>query len=247
MPGLDFDAEDLGVPDAVPEPVRVVQPVYDRPVAESPLKRRHYEMRQLAQHSSASVEHYTPEDIIARARYVLGSIDVDPASSWLVQRRIQATQWYGIQENMCTRTDGLRAQWPGRVWLNPPGGKTEKHAPHLCSISKSYACVWWAKLIDEYRSGRTTAALYLGFSLEQLAVSQRLDGVTPILVYPTIILRDRLCFDYPRDTSDGNPRAQTEIVKGSQPTHGNFITGIGVDMARFREAFGGLGVLVVAG
>lgn len=48
---------------------------------------------------------------------MLGGIDLDPASSALANRTVEATTYYTIND------DGLDQPWSGRVWLNPPYGR----------------------------------------------------------------------------------------------------------------------------
>jgi hypothetical protein len=69
-------------------------------------------------HSAASVEHFTPAPVIAAARSVLGAIDLDPASCLIANEVVRAEQIYTAAD------DGLSAPWVGRIFLNPPGGKT---------------------------------------------------------------------------------------------------------------------------
>ncbi len=57
---------------------------------------------------------YTPPEYIAAAREVMGDIDLDPASSDIAQKDIQATNYYTKEIN------GLTEPWEGRIWLNPP-------------------------------------------------------------------------------------------------------------------------------
>jgi len=67
--------------------------------------------------SSESNEWYTPAEIIETARRVLGGIDLDPASTEEANETVRARKIYTIEDN------GLRWQWYGNVWLNPPYGK----------------------------------------------------------------------------------------------------------------------------
>lgn len=59
-------------------------------------------------------EWYTPEKYIEAARRVLGVIDLDPASSLLSQKVVQARYFY------TSYTNGLQKKWYGKVWMNPP-------------------------------------------------------------------------------------------------------------------------------
>lgn len=60
-------------------------------------------------------EWYTPPEFIEAARAVLGGFDLDPASSEIANRRVQAAQIFTAKD------DGLTQEWPvGRIWMNPP-------------------------------------------------------------------------------------------------------------------------------
>lgn len=59
-------------------------------------------------------EWYTPEQYIEAAREMMGGIDVDPASSEIAQQTVKADAFFTIND------DGLRQDWNGKVWLNPP-------------------------------------------------------------------------------------------------------------------------------
>jgi ParB family chromosome partitioning protein len=65
-------------------------------------------------HNSGENEWYTQAIHIEAARNVLGCIDLDPASSELANKTIQAKRFYSAED------DGLSKKWKGDVWMNPP-------------------------------------------------------------------------------------------------------------------------------
>jgi phage N-6-adenine-methyltransferase len=87
-------------------------------------------------------ERYTPAKYIEAARMVLGTIDLDPATSELAQETVKAEDFYVEEE------DGLDKEWIGRVWLNPP-------------YHRELAPKFIKKLVQEYTAGRTTTAILL--------------------------------------------------------------------------------------
>jgi ParB family chromosome partitioning protein len=64
--------------------------------------------------NSGENEWYTPECYIESARLVMGSIDLDPASSIIANEIVKANKFYTQDE------DGLSFDWYGNVWMNPP-------------------------------------------------------------------------------------------------------------------------------
>lgn len=64
--------------------------------------------------NSGENEWYTPFKYINSAREVMGSIELDPASSEIANKTVNADKIYTIDDN------GLNKQWEGNVWLNPP-------------------------------------------------------------------------------------------------------------------------------
>lgn len=65
--------------------------------------------------NSGNNEWYTPEPFIKAARLVMGGFDLDPASSEIANRTVQAERIFTQDD------DGLKQDWPiGRIWMNPP-------------------------------------------------------------------------------------------------------------------------------
>ncbi len=93
-----------------------------------------------------SNEWYTPVRYIKAAREVMGGIDLDPASCKEANMVVRATRYYTQRE------DGLKQDWSGNVWLNPPYGKIN---------NKSTIELWIKRLIYEYRTGNVTSAILL--------------------------------------------------------------------------------------
>lgn len=96
--------------------------------------------------SSKTNEYKTPPYIMTSARAVLGKIDLDPASTDEANKIVKANKIYTIEDN------GLRFPWLGRVWLNPPYGKSGKHSNQER---------WLRYLIYQYQVGNTRSAIVL--------------------------------------------------------------------------------------
>lgn len=59
-------------------------------------------------------ERFTPKKYIESVRFVLGKIDLDPATSFLANKRVKANAIF-TKEN-----SGLDKKWFGNVYCNPP-------------------------------------------------------------------------------------------------------------------------------
>jgi ParB family chromosome partitioning protein len=64
--------------------------------------------------NSGENEWYTPIKYIESARLVMGTIDLDPATSVIANEIVKAKTFYTKED------DGLTKSWFGNVWLNPP-------------------------------------------------------------------------------------------------------------------------------
>lgn len=65
-------------------------------------------------HNSGENEWYTPIEYVEPFRSLVGTIDIDPASSKQANLTIQAKRIHTIDD------DGLTKKWKGSIWLNPP-------------------------------------------------------------------------------------------------------------------------------
>jgi ParB family chromosome partitioning protein len=161
--------------------------------------------------SSESPEWYTPERYVDAAREVLGSIDLDPASSAAANEVVRAKQFYSATD------DGLAQPWYGRVFLNPPYGT---------SAPKGSA-TFVPKLVTEYQSGRTTAAVLLtsahGTDTEWFS----------------------LLWDYTLCFTDHRLAFWNEDGDSAGPTFGSAFTYLGPDRDAFAHVFGAFGAIVV--
>ncbi len=184
------------------------------------------------QHSSETVEHFTPPEIVEAARDVLGTIDLDPASCALANRIVRAKAIFTKRRN------GLTKPWYGNVFLNPPGGVCDakgRSTRKRVSGGGSAAAAWWGKLATEYSEGRVDSAIFIGFSLELL---QRTQGRG----YPYMPLDCPFCIPTKRIRF---LRAHgRRVVPGNQPTHANVIVYLGHDAGQFVRAFYPLGCVV---
>lgn len=164
--------------------------------------------------NSCENEWYTPPQYIEAARSAMGAIDVDPASSAVAQKTVNATMWYGIDD------DGLSKEWKGRVWLNPP-------------YSKDLIGRFVAKLKESVADGVTTQAVLLVNNATDTAWFHDIAGS----VSAACFIRGRISFH----DSSGRPankplQGQVALYLGNQPE--SFCRAF----SGFGAVFGGAGV-----
>lgn len=87
-------------------------------------------------------EWYTPQYIIDLARKVMGSIDLDPASSEIANRIVQADLYLTKEDN------SLLHPWKGKVWCNPP---------YSAALIKKFT----AKVLEEVENGNVDEIIVL--------------------------------------------------------------------------------------
>jgi hypothetical protein len=185
-----------------------------------------------ARHTMADPDWYTPEGLVDAARAVLGDIDLDPASEPTANDVIRAARYYTHD------TDGLKQRWSGRVFLNPPGGLVNE---------------FWAKLDREYYHGAVTAAIWIGYSLEQLQTMQSAAVDRTPLDYALCFTKRRIAFienaakrelrwqKWQLNEDLNKPKWKE---KGS-PSHGNYICYLGNNPEQFSLAFGEFGQCIL--
>lgn len=162
-------------------------------------------------HLKKSSEWFTPPAYIEAARSTMRGIDLDPASCAEANEAVKATKWFGKEEN------GLLQPWFGTVFINPPGGLVKE---------------FWCKLVEEWKAGRVTQAIWVGYSLQQLQTLQR---------FETTPLDFQLCF----------PKKRISFIKldelsKTSPTHANYICNVSKHgQVEFDKHFRQFGKVVV--
>ena len=133
---VSLAAQVAELPDDVQAEVAAAEPEQIREVAREAVKNVR------GTQGTGNDEWYTPQDLIERARRVLGGFDMDPASNDMAQGKVAAAAYHTAE------TNGLAHEWNGTVWLNPP-------------YSQPLIMQFIEKLVEEYQSGRCTGAVVL--------------------------------------------------------------------------------------
>jgi hypothetical protein len=154
-------------------------------------------------------ERYTPVEYIDIVRHVLGVIDLDPASCKTAQRIVQAKRYFSYED------DGLKHEWHGHIFLNPPYHR--KLGPKFI-----------AKLIAERVARRVTTAI----TLTNNCTDTEWFGNAAAAC-------DAVCFTMGRVNflcADG--------VTTLKPTQGQAFFYFGDDVVRFKHEFGKIGIVM---
>ncbi len=183
--------------------------------------------------SCASVEHYTPHHIVEKVTKVLGHIDLDPASSILVNKTIiKANKIFTKEDDSLNLPD---ENWlSNTIFLNPPGGFLSKSKQSNRWVSSkrgsSAQRVWFDKLYNVWLDNKTKHAIYLGFNIEIL---RTMGDVIKDL--PFCIPSDRIKFITENFTPSNAPRHANIIVLLSKDS--SVIT-------RFKREFSDIGAII---
>lgn len=176
---------------------------------------RLFEMPEVSKTSGRSNEWYTSSRYIEAARVVMGGIDLDPASSDLANQTVKATNYYTIED------DGLKQEWHGRVWLNPPFGRKDAAANGFGG-GKTIMGIFIKKLIEEYRAGRVEQAILLATAKTDAS------WFFSLWDYPVCIANHRVIFTRPGMEPQGH-------------FYGTIFVYLGPDEARFIDIFSQFG------
>lgn len=148
---------------------------------------------------------FTPAEHIERARKVLGKFDLDPASHDLAQKTVQAKSYFTEAD------DGLKQNWKGRIWLNPP-------------YAQPFIEQFIDKLIAEIEAERVTDAIALTHNYTDTAWFQKAAHAASAICFT----RGRVRFVAP----DGTLAA---------PTQGQAFFYFGKDVDGFAREFAPIG------
>jgi len=116
-------------------------------------------------HNSGNNEWYTPVQYIESARFVMGEIDLDPASSDLANQIVMARTYYTASDN------GLVQKWTGRAFVNPP-------------YSKRLIDLFCSKFAHEALVGNMTEGIILVNNATETAWFNTLTAVCSAVVFP---------------------------------------------------------------
>lgn len=142
--------------------------------------------------TSGDVEYFTPMPIVDAARRVMGSIDLDPASSLRANERIRAGSIFTKEQ------DGLTREWCGNCWVNHPFGRVANP-------------IWISKIVQQYKSTRTILKVHAITCITFAATSE--EWFQPLAVYPQCFLSPRTNFYLPDGT------LKRGVSKGSVVTY----------------------------
>lgn len=201
-------------------------------------------------HLALSGRRGTPPDWVEMSRAALGRIELDPMSEPAFNQIVRA------ERILTEKDDCFTLLWrASTVFLNPHGGLVVEA---------------WRKLTHEHRRGHVGAAIWIGFSMEQLNLLA--DETEHPMDFSMLVVRSRIDFltTEPMRAVTGMTvgvgpllecghsvmatakkhqtanRLRCPFCEGApealgSPTHANYIVGMGIPADRFEAAFAGRG------
>ena len=159
-------------------------------------------------HATGNNEWYTPPEYIIAARAVMGSITVDPASSDIANETVQADLWFTKED------DGLKQEWTGNVWMNPP--YAQPLVTQFCDL-----------FVEKFKSKEITQGCVLvNNATETVFLQNMLQHCTSIcLIKGRVVFLD----------SEGQPRGA--------PLQGQIMLYFGANWVSFESIFSKFGVV----
>ena len=142
---------------------------------------------------SESNEWYTPSQYVDAARYLMGDIDLDPASCEQANETVRAEVFYTKDD------DGFSKAWSGRVWMNPPYGKED---------GESNQSRWTKRLIDSYENGEILSAVFIVNAATSASWFQRFWD------YPICFVRRRISFVSPSGEKNSPTQGNVFVYLG---------------------------------
>ena len=142
---------------------------------------------------SESNEWYTPDQYVDAARYLMGAIDLDPASCEQANQTVRAEVFYTKDD------DGFSKAWSGRVWMNPPYGKED---------GESNQSRWTKRLIDSYENGEILSAVFIVNAATSASWFQRFWD------YPICFVRRRISFVSPSGEKNSPTQGNVFVYLG---------------------------------
>lgn len=133
-------------------------------------------------------EWITNRDLVDSAHYVLGEIDLDPASSAKANEYVNAKKYYTIAD------DGLNEQkWHGNVYLFPPSNSYFWHKKsHRWKVTRGLSptltaghAIWWRAIKRKWLEGEIESGIYFTNYIDMTMYCQ------DIFDHPVCILKTR--------------------------------------------------------
>ena len=144
-------------------------------------------------YNSGENEWYTPSELIEAARFAMGGIDLDPASSAIANQTVKATEYFDVQRN------GLIQKWYGRVWMNPP---------YAAELIGKFA----DKVVQSYSDREIEQAIILVNNATETQWFQTLIGCASAIVFP----RSRVRFLTPNGSTGAPLQGQAIVYIGEK-------------------------------